>query len=195
MGADAGGAGDGGERFAAALGLSAEEADAVGEAVASQLDGLGLDGAAVFARIRRGLPLAEALGFPGGTADLLYGRAYRWLQVGRPERAEPLFRALCVLDGRIADHWIGYGLCLRERRADQDAALAFETAVRLRPEWAVAHFHAFAQSATLGDWPRADEHWRRFTERADDGTPAAIRDEAKRLRAAVDLHLSTRGGP
>ncbi len=107
--------------LARSLGMTEGEVDVVGEVVGAQLTAMGLDGDAVFARIRAGEPLGKALGFPKGTADLLYFRAYNFLQVGRSDKAEPLFRALCILDGREADYWVGYGLCLRERKATRRA--------------------------------------------------------------------------
>lgn len=181
--------------LARALGLSSEEVSAVGDALTAQLTSMGLDGAAVFSRLRDGEPIGAALGFPKHTTDILYARAYQWIQVGRPDKAEPLFRALCVLDGREADYWIGYGICLRERRADPDAALAFATALRLRPRWAVAHFHAFTLAATTGDWPRADAHWKLFLETEDGTTPEAVRQEARRMRTAIDVFRSARRSP
>lgn len=181
--------------LARALGLSGEEVSAVGDILTDQLTSMGLDGAAVFSRLNEGEPLGSALGFPKHTTDILYARAYQWIQVGRPDKAEPLFRALCVLDGREADYWIGYGICLRERRADPDAALAFSTALRLRPRWAVAHFHTFTLAATLGDWPRADAHWKLFLETEDASTPEAVRQEARRMRTAIDVFRSARRSP
>ena len=60
-----------------------------------------------------GKTIGQAIGLPPRATDLIYAQAYAQFNAGHPRRAQPLFAALCVLDGKIADHWLGLGVCLR----------------------------------------------------------------------------------
>jgi len=152
---------------------------------------LGLDGAHIYAALRAGRSLGVALGLPEGVTEALYGRAHTWFAAGRHDRAEPLFRALCALDGACADYWVGHGVCLHLRGANAEAGIAFATAAALRADWAVPHFHAAGLAAAEGRWGRAAEHLAAFRVRQDRDTPEALIREAGRLAAA----LAQRGYP
>jgi Flp pilus assembly protein TadD len=88
-----------------------------------------------------GTPLATFLGLSPQLLEALYGRAFAFFDAGHIDRAEATFRALCVLDGRRADHWMGLGICARHREDLESAMVAFSTASSLRADWVVPHFH------------------------------------------------------
>ena len=169
------------------LGLGEDEVEALGAIFAEATGAMGIDGAPIFERIKQGQSLGQALAMPKGAGDLLYARAHRWFSLGRIDKAEPLFRALCILDGATADYWIGYGVCLRLRGFLSQAEIAFETAARLRTDWAIPHFHALELAVHRDDWPNAAQRLGRFEERVTAETPEAVQAEAERLRAAIDL--------
>lgn len=169
------------------LGLEAGEVDALEAVFTESARAMGIDGAKIFGRLREGQSLGQALAMPSGVGDLLYHRAYRWFSFGRIDKAEPLFRALCVLEGGKADYWIGYGVCLRLRENLDQAETAFETAARLRPEWAVPPFHALELAVHRESWQAASEQLARYDQRVTPDIPPAIPAEAERLRAAVAL--------
>jgi hypothetical protein len=104
--------------------------------------------------------------------------------------AERLFRALCILNERNANHWVGYGVCLRLRGHLNEAALAFEAAARLKPDWAVPHFHALELAVHRQNWDTATQHLARYDERVSDEVAEAVRAEAERLRSAVALRTA-----
>src|SRR5262249_2743630 len=135
----------------------------------------------------QGESLGRALALPKGLGDLLYARAYRWFSVGRADRAEPLFRALCILDEGTPDYWVGYGVCLRVRGNLEQAALAFETAARMRPDWAVPHFHATELAVHQDRLAAAEQSLASYDRLATDDLPEAIRSEIVRLRSAIAL--------
>lgn len=176
---------------AGAFGLEAGEADTMRRAFTEAIDGLGLDGAGLFAQLAAGRTLIEALRLPAGLGEAVYARAHAWFSAGRFDRAEQLFRALCVLDGRSADHWVGYGICLGLRQHHAEAALAFATAAALRPDWAVPHYHAAVAAAAQGRRAAA-AHLDAFAARAD--APAAMRQDAERLAAALALRSDGESG-
>ncbi|WP_062012781.1 hypothetical protein [Aureimonas sp. AU4] len=136
--------------------------------------------------IRADRPLSEGLGLPPGAGEVLYARATQWFAVGRPEKAEPLFRILCMLDGASADHWVGHGVCLHLADRIEPARLAFETASRLRPGWAVPLFHLAALAVRERRWGDAVAALEQFGLHADADTPETMRREAQRLRTMAD---------
>ena len=91
--------------------------------------------------VRAGATVLAALGLPAGTADLLYAQAHARFAAGRPGEALPLFHALCVLDGRAVDHWLGLGICLRHAARTDEARIAFQTARRLDPDAPSPAYH------------------------------------------------------
>ncbi|MFM2278981.1 MAG: hypothetical protein RLZZ444_1212 [Pseudomonadota bacterium] len=134
--------------------------------------------------IDSGTPLATFLGLPPQLLEALYGRAFAFFDAGHVDRAEATFRALCVLDGQRADHWMGLGICARLRDDFDSAMVAFSTASSLRGDWAVPHFHIFeihmrrsAMQAALALLPRIEE-------RIGDLTPH-MREEMDLFRLAL----------
>ena len=117
--------------------------------------------------------------------------------MGKPDRAEPLFRALCIADGRVADYWVGLGVCLRMRKDRESASLAFSVASSLRPDWAVPVFHACELALASGDISSAGRHMKRLDALLAAGArrkrPCRSRmlAEAKRMAKALQL----RAGP
>lgn len=152
----------------------------------------GVDGGAFFEQLRHGRSFGEALGITPEITQVIYARAHRWFSVGRADRAEPLFRALCIADGKVADYWVGLGICLRIRKEWNAAALAFSTAFRQQPDWAVPAFHACELALASGDVAGAKRWLKNFRKLA--GAPVAERPlperlitEGERLARAIEL--------
>jgi hypothetical protein len=169
------------------LGLNEEEVVALGKVFTEAARAMGIDGGPIFERLKEGKTLGEALAMPKGVGELLYHRAHRWFSFGRVDKAEPLFRALCILDGSKADHWVGHGVCLRLGGDLDQAELAFETAARLRAEWAVPHFHALELAVHRQNWAAAADRLARFDQYVTPDIAPAIKAEVERLRAAIAL--------
>ncbi|MGI6246730.1 MAG: hypothetical protein ACOYJQ_13300 [Pseudochelatococcus sp.] len=168
------------------LGIGSEEEAVVGAAFRDMMAALGINGAPVFERLAAGQNLAQALSVPAGVVEALYARAHNWFSQGRIDRAEPLFRALCLLESRSADYWVGYGVCLRMKGQPENALRAFEAAAMLRPEWEIPHFHALELTVALKQWAQAGLCLAAYDARASAQTPPAIIRDAKRLRMALE---------
>lgn len=167
------------------LGLTGADATLLEQICGEALGAAGVDGGRFFGRLRQGQSLGAALGLPRDMTELIYARAHRWFVAGRPERAEPLFRALCAADGGTADYWIGLGICLRLKGDYAGASLAFSMAAKLRPDWAVPAFHAAELALQRRDRAQAEAEIQRFRRLADDATPERLRDEASRMERAL----------
>ncbi|MBE7248994.1 MAG: hypothetical protein INR63_28965 [Actinomycetospora chiangmaiensis] len=167
------------------FGLNPAEGELLNQLLSEVAAPLGLDGARIYVALREGRTLGEALGLPADLTDVLYLRAHTWFSAGRPDRAGPVFRALCALDGRCADHWVGHGVCLTLSGAEDEAEIAFATAAALRPDWAVPHFHAAGLAVSRGRWEAARAHLSAFLARRDPGLPETMLREAGRLEAAM----------
>jgi hypothetical protein len=176
--------------LAARLGLSDRQMALLGDLFAGAMRSCGIDGRAIFDRLAKGMPLAEALGVPPGVVRVLYARAYHLFNAGQHARAEAIFRSLCALDGRSSDHWLGFGICLRVREAFDEARLAFAVAAELRDRWAVPHFHLAELAMQLEAWPAARDELDLFGASIDHTTPAAMIVEAERLRSALDFRAA-----
>lgn len=182
--------------LARTLGLDSGEAAVLGKLFGAATAALGIEGGPIFERLSKGETLGRALALPAGTDEVLYARAHRWFAAGRPERAEPLFQALCLLDGTSADYWIGYGVCLKLRGAFAEAAMAFEIAGRLRPNWAMPDFHTLEIALRTGDFTAATEHLKNFDAHAGAGDiPDAVRAEVSRWRVALEMRARRAGSP
>jgi hypothetical protein len=126
---------------------------------------------------------------PSSVVPLLYARAFHLFNAGQHGRAEAIFRSLCALDGKIVDHWLGFGICLRKRDAFDEAAFAFGIAARLKDRWAVPHFHLLELAMRREAWAAASDELALFEALRDPTTPALMIAEAKRFRAALALRL------
>ena len=173
--------------LAQALGFDESDCDLLESLFVESASGLGVEAGSLFARLREGEPVGQALAIPDSAVALLYARAHAMFRAGRPDKAEGLFRALCVLDGWSADHWVGYGVCLRMRSAWDEAAVAFASAARVRPDWAIPRFHALELSVRREDWTGAAAALAAFDQRADNAAPSAILAEVARFRSALAL--------
>lgn len=160
----------------------------MGDLFVDMMGRFGVHGREIFERMREGAPLGRALEAPEGAAEVLYSRAHQWFSVGRLEKAESLFRALCVIAGDVADHWVGYGICLKLRGLLPEAEQAFLTGATLRPDWAIPHFHLLEIFVRSDDWIRARQALTAFDNRKEDATPEPVMKEAERFRAAIALH-------
>ena len=103
----------GGEAALARLfGLSDAEGRLAEEVCTEVLAERGIAAGRFFDALRGGARFDAALGLTPEICEAIYARAHRWFAVGRPERAEPLFRALCVADGQVADYrWASASAC------------------------------------------------------------------------------------
>jgi len=175
--------------LADAFGLTVDDMAMLEALFVESASNLGVDGQRVFERIKRGESLGGALAIPSGVIELLYARAHKWFAVGRPDVAEGLFRALCVLDGNCADYWVGYGICLRQRSAFDEAVIALETASRLKPDWAIPRFHALELFMRREAWERATAALAEFDTRAraEPALPPVIIAQVERFRTALKL--------
>lgn len=177
----------------AAFGLSAEETKQLGELFGEALASLGLDGERLFAALAEGRPLTEALGLPAGAVDLLYGRAHQWFAVGRPDRAEPLFRTLCLL-AAAPDHLVGYGVCLAARGAHAPAAAVLNDAARMRPDWPLPHLRLADIALRQGDLDAARRALAAYDARAAGAAAGPLAAEAARLRRALEIRAFAEAG-
>ncbi|WP_294641428.1 hypothetical protein [uncultured Aureimonas sp.] len=179
-------------RFQLEPGESATVVRLLGEALA----GFGPQGHRLAAALGADTSPAAALGFSRGALEALYARATQWFAVGRRERAEPLFRLLCLLDGGDADMWVAHGVCLHIADRIEAAELAFRTAAALRPTWAVPSFHLAAIALRTGDGAEARRLSALFAVQAeaDPLVPLSMRREAERLAIAV-THRERQAAP
>lgn len=167
------------------FGLTGTDADLLEQTCGEALGAAGVDASRLFDRLRQGQSLGVALGLPRDVTELIYARAHRWFVAGRPDRAEPLFRALCAADGGTADYWVGLGVCLRLRGDYAGASLAFSMATDLRPDWAVPAFHAAELALQRRDRISAEAELRRFRRLSDAATPERMKDEISRMEQAL----------
>ncbi|KQT54071.1 hypothetical protein ASG43_00040 [Aureimonas sp. Leaf454] len=172
------------------LGLSGEESRLVEDLCSDLLKTSGVDGTSFFARLRAGHDIDTALGLPSHLREFMYARAHRWFSVGRVDKAEQLFRALCAADPRDADYWVGFGICLRKRGDLVFARLAFETAIAHRPTWDVPHLHAVEVAIRRGDRAGAQDHAAKFRQAAGENTPPELLAELARLDVAMNTMSS-----
>jgi tetratricopeptide (TPR) repeat protein len=152
----------------------------------------GVSGHKIFARLRKGAAFGQALDISKAAVETLYSRAYRWSALGRHDKAEAIFRTLCIIDGKSEDFWTGLGICLRARSAWDEALAAFATASDQRPQWAVPHFHALELCIRRADWTRAATELAAFDRKADGETHPALTAEAERYRKVLALRGSSR---
>ncbi|MFT0891579.1 hypothetical protein [Pseudochelatococcus sp. G4_1912] len=172
------------------LGLNDDEVALMGNLFKDVTGSLGIDGAPVFDRLVQGQSLGQALAIPDAVVESIYARAHSWFSLGRIDRAEPLFRALCFLKDEDADFWIGYGVCLRMTHQSSRALQAFESAARLRPDWAVPYFHILELALHQKQWEQGRIALRAYDERATAEIDSRIVHEVERLRVAVELERS-----
>lgn len=181
--------------FERLFGLEPDEARLLADHCAPILAQAGIDPGRFLDRLDGGGTIGDALGLPPEACELIYARAHRWFAVDRPERAESLFRALCIADGRQPDHWVGLGICLRIRGEFAQARLAFAMASYLRPGWAVAHFHAGELELHAGEIEEAAARLALFEETRGEDTPPAMVAEAQRMALALALRRERQAGP
>lgn len=176
------------------LGLSDGDVGILGRLFGDLTASLGIDGEPIFERLAQGQSIGQALAMPPGTVERVYARAHAWFALGRIERAEPLFRALCLLSEEDADFWVGYGVCLRMTGQPAKARQAFEAAANLRPDWALPHFHALELAVLQRHWPQALAALAAYDARAGADIPPPVAAEAARLRLALERGIADGGG-
>jgi hypothetical protein len=180
--------------------LPAADAALLEETCRDLLRQAGVDGERFFEGLRQGRTFGAALGMTPEISELIYARAHRWFSIGRPDRAEPLFRALCIAQARDADCWVGLGVCLRLREDRAGAELAFAVSSRLRPDWAVPVFHACELALMSGDLAAAQALLDRFRElvgrqRPESPIPERMIAESERLGRALRLRRAPASQP
>lgn len=166
--------------------------DLVNDLVATFASSKGIDSQRLLQRASEGQSLRHALALPSQVVDFLYSRVHRWFTIGQLDKAEALFRALCLLDDSVADYWVGLGVCLKMRLALDQAMAAFDTAARLQPEWAIPRFHTLELFLRREQWSAAATELAAFERRLNRDVPAAMAAEAARYKAA--LAWRTRAG-
>lgn len=174
-------------RLARALAVDDGELDLLENFFVEAAAAKGASGRKIFRKLRRGVPLGQALEVPDAAIELLYSRAHRWCAVGRHDKAEPIFRALCVVEGESADFWTGLGICLRARSAWDQALAAFATASQQRPQWAVPHFYALELCVRRDAWVLAATELAAFEQKNDGATHPSLVAEAGRYKKALLL--------
>lgn len=167
------------------LGLEGGEVALLGRLFRELTASMGIDGAPVFDRLRRGQSIGQALAVPDDVVERVYARAHRWFALGQVDRAATLFRALCLLREEDADFWLGYGVCMRLADEPEKAARAFESAANLRPDWALPWCHALELALHGRQWSLARTALSAYDARVGDGVPAGIAAEVARLRLAL----------
>lgn len=177
--------------LAATLGVDNEVVKAIGRIFQEATATFGINGSAVFDRLASGQTVAQALSVPPAVIDVMYARAHSWFALGRMDRAQTLFRALCLLDEQNADYWVGYGVCLRLGQRLDNAAKAFDIAAALRPDWAIPHFHAFELALSQGLFDEAQKSLLAYRERVTPDIPPPVVQEIQRLQAALELHQAS----
>jgi len=133
-----------------------------------------------------GTPPAIALGLSPQLIENLYGRAFALFDAGHIDRSEALFRTLCTLDGKRADHWMGLGICARVREDFNGAMVAFSTASSLREDWAVPLFHLLEAHMRRGEFEAAAALLPRVEAGIEQLTPP-IQDETARFKLALQV--------
>lgn len=170
-----------------ALGFAPEEVDLLGEIFVEVLGKSGIEAGPIFEKLKRGASLGEAIAVPAGVPRLLYARAHQWFAGGRPDRAESLFRTLCLIEGSKPDNWVGWGICLRIADRLDQAALAFATAASLAPQWPIPPVHQAELAIRRGDWNGARLALDRLDALGEDRLPGELKVEVARFRSALAL--------
>jgi hypothetical protein len=132
-------------------------------------------------RLGTGETLSSALDLPAESCAMLYTMAYHLLSVGQRARAEKMFYCLCLLDSTVAEHFVGYALCLLARGNYRLAAVQVDRAAQLRPDWAVPHFHLCGIALVERRLPEARVALGRFFAHLDDDTPLQMTQDARRM--------------
>lgn len=179
-----------GEMFA----LDARDEGLLAEQLAACAAERGLQADRLIRGLAAGRSIGAALGVSPALGEALYAKAYRWCEVGRLDRALPLFRALCIVDGTVADYWAGYGLCLRTVDQPDLAELAFGMAAALRPDWALPFFHLAAVAATTGRDAESAALLDAFDARVGKLSDDPLKVEASRLRLVLASRREGGGG-
>lgn len=173
--------------LARSLELNDQDVTLMGRLFNEATASLGLNGTPIFNRLLKGESIGQAMAIPDGVVEQIYTRAHSWFTLGRIDRAEPLFRALCFLRDEDADFWVGYGVCLRMTGQFSRAQQAFVSAANIRPDWAVPYFHALELALHQKQWDEARAALSAYDARASKSLDSKMIHEAERLRAALDL--------
>lgn len=173
--------------LAHSLKLSDQDVSLIGRLFNEVTASLGINGEPVFNRLIEGASIGQALAIPDKVVEQIYTRAHSWFSLGRIDRAEPLFRALCLLRDEDADFWVGYGVCLRMTGQYPRAQKAFDSAARLRPDWAVPHFHSLELALHQENWDQAQASLEAYDAKASPELDNRIKHEVERLRIALAM--------
>jgi len=146
----------------------------------------------IFGRLTAGHSLAQALRISKVAAEFLYARGHKWFAAGRIDRAESIFRALCIVAPDEAEFRVGLGICLRRREAWFEAREAFEMAARLRPDWPLPLFHKLELLMRREAWEAAAAALLAFEARGGAEGPPAFARAAGRYRRALEMRGLTR---
>ena len=168
-------------------GLNPAELDACEAVLKGLTQDVDLDVAGVFAALRKGRSLIEALQIPEETVDILYAQAVARFGAGDHAAAQSLFQALSFLAPQVRDHWLGLGICARALDQLDLARIAFQTAVALAPQSAAPRFHLCEVLCQQGRWSEAADQAAAFTAAAMAPEKASLATEMTRLSALIEL--------
>jgi tetratricopeptide (TPR) repeat protein len=119
--------------------------------------------------------------------EFLYARAHQYFMAGDLDKAENLFRVLCLIDGSNYDFWLGYGICLRMKERLEHALVAFDTAALLQPTSAAPHFHRLELFIRQDKWQLAEETLAEFDRVSNEETPKEMEIELEQFRKAIEI--------
>lgn len=167
--------------------MNAAELDACEAVLKLLMQDVDLDVVGVFAGLRQGKPMVEALGLPAETADLLYAQALARFGAGDIATALLLFQALSFLAPGVRDHWLGLGISARALDQLDLARACFETAIALAPQSAAPRFHLCEVLCQQGNWQDAATQAQAFAAAINAPEKASLAPEVKRLTALIEL--------
>ncbi|MDN3504177.1 MAG: tetratricopeptide repeat protein [Rhabdochlamydiaceae bacterium] len=75
-------------------------------------------------------------------AQIFYSFAHQLYQTGEYEKAEPIFRKLCISRPLEARNWMGLAASLQEQAKYDIAVVAWSMVCFMQNDYAKAHFHA-----------------------------------------------------
>jgi hypothetical protein len=164
-------------------GNSAEaKASFVRTMLANELDEYGQR---VCQRHKSGESLLQALDLPPESSSMLYSLAYHRLSLGQIQQAERIFYCLCLMNEFVAEYFVGYAICLLRRDAHRLASIQLKHACKVKPEWAVPHFHLCSIYMSDKQWSDARHSLDRFFTLCDTDSPREMVAEAQRMNMAI----------
>ncbi len=118
-------------------------------------------------RIEGGEPLYQILRIEGTLLDERYTLALGQYKSGKLDRAEELFRWLCLMNGTSSAYWMGLGACLQGQERWGEARTAYALAVAWSPtDDLTALYYLGLCTYQLGDTEATKKALKTFIQRA-----------------------------